>query len=277
MTYPFRLAVCGTALAAGLWFLAGATAAPPTLPKETYKRVVEADIAKIKEHLKFIAAEPLEFNAKAAAWSVKTIAFTLVLNAEASGDAALREQALKVAEASVKLSEAVKPRPTMRNKDAVVASAKEVAALADKLAFKPGNAPLKPMPFFKDEKYGFDLWQAMTPFRNGDRGGSNIEKDIRDYVRKDNPVKLSPAEVEILAARVVTIGEFALAYPNDKANVNDGNKKEWKKLSEEMMEIGKQLAAEAGKGKQANEKELHKMLDALNGKCYKCHSDFRDE
>jgi hypothetical protein len=275
VTYQFRLAVCGTALVIGLSYFAGVFAAAPSLPKETQKRQADADIAMVKQQLKFIAENPKEFNAKAAAWTVKTLAFTLAMNAEAAGDAALRDHALKVAEASVKLSETVKARPTMRDEKAVLAAAKETAALADKMTFKPGSAPLAAAKAFKMDKYEFDLWQVMTPFRPGDRGGTNIEKDIRDMVKKDNPLKIDPAHVEILAARTASIGNFILEYPNDKAKVKGAA--EWKQLTTDMMRISEQLAAEAGKGATADEKKLLTMIDALNGKCYKCHSEFRDE
>jgi hypothetical protein len=274
VTHHFRFAVCGTALVAGLWYFATAEAAP-TLPATTQKKVIEADIATIKQQLKYVIEQPTELNAKAAAWTAKTLAMSLALNAEATGDAALRDQALKIVEASKKLSAAVKPRPTMRNATEVVDSAKAVAALADKLASKPGKAPLPAgNAHTQSEKYDYDLWQIMTPFRPSDRGGTNIEKDIRDMI-KDK--KADPAVVELLAARTISIGEFALHYPNDKAKVNDANKKEWAQLTKDMMDISQKLATEAGKGKKADEKELLKLLDNLNNKCYKCHSEYRDE
>ena len=276
MSHHFRTAVCGTALVAGLWYFSTAGAAP-TLPAPTQKKVIEADIATIKQQLKWIAEMPMELNAKAAAWTVKTLALSLALNAEAAGDAGLRDQALKVAEASKKLGAAVKPRPNMRVEKDVVESAKAVADLADKLAFKPGKAPLPAGNAHKQaDKYDFDLWQIMTPFRPGDRGGTNIEKDIRDMLKKPGGLKVDPAAVEILAARTIAIGEMALHYPNDKAKMNANNAKEWEKLTRDMMDISQKIATEAAKPK-ADEKELLKLLDALNNNCYKCHSEYRDE
>ena len=276
VTRQFRIAICGTALVAGLWYLTGATAAP-TLPKDTYKKQIDADVAAVKAQLKWIAENPKDANAKSAARTVKTAAMLLVLNAEATGDAALRDQALKLAEVSNKLADTVKARPAMRVEKDVLDAVMAASVEADKLTHKPGASPLKAGDGYKDAKYNFDLEHAMTPFRPGDRGGMNIEKDIRDMVKKDNALKVDPAAVELLAARTALIGEFAIAYPNDKAKMNPANQKEWNKITTEMIEISQKIAAEAGKGKGANEKELVKMLDVLNNKCYKCHSDFRDE
>jgi hypothetical protein len=277
VTHHFRFAVCGTALVAGLWYFATAAAAP-TLPAATQKKVIEADIATIKQQLKYVIENPTELNAKAAAWTAKSLAMSLALNAEATGDTALRDQALKIVESSKKLSAAVKPRPAMRDAKAVVDSAKAIADLADKLAHKPGKAPLAPGEAYKQsDKYDYDLWQIMTPFRPSDRGGTNIEKDIRDMLNKAAPLKVDPAAVEILAARTVAIGEMAFHYPNDKAKMNAANTKEWEKLSRDMVGISQKIVAEASKGKGASEKELLKLLDNLNNNCYKCHSEYRDE
>ena len=49
MTAKNRLLVGGTTLAAGLWLLTAATAAPP-LPKESTKKAIEADIASVQAH-----------------------------------------------------------------------------------------------------------------------------------------------------------------------------------------------------------------------------------
>jgi hypothetical protein len=278
VTHLFRAAVCGTALATGVWFFSGATAAPPALPKATYKKAVEADITLLKQQLDWIAKNPADANAKAAARTVKTLAVMLATNAETTGDAALREQSVKIAEASDKLAAVVKPRPAMRDEKAVVDEAKAVAALASKLEFKPGAAPLKGTDPHKMK--GFDLEHVMTPFRpgmdpdGGNRGGANIEKDIRDAVKEK---KVDPAAVEILAARTAVIGEYTLAYPNEKATVNPANKKEWETLTKDMMDISKKLSEEAAKGKGASDKALLTMLGSLNDKCYKCHSTFRDE
>ena len=48
----YRLSAGAVALATGLWFLTAATAAPPALPKEAYKKAVAADTAFIIDALK---------------------------------------------------------------------------------------------------------------------------------------------------------------------------------------------------------------------------------
>ncbi|HSQ55423.1 MAG TPA: hypothetical protein VLM40_06730 [Gemmata sp.] len=277
MTHHFRIAVSATALAAGLWYFTSAAAAPPMLSKDCYKRLIEGDIAQVKTQLKWISANPEDFNAKAAAWTVKTLAFTLVSNAEATGDSALRDESLKLVEATTKLSDSVKPRPKMRVIKDVVDRAQKASAIAEKLAFKPGPSPLQATEPYKIEKYDYELAQVMTLFRPSDRGGTNIEKDIRDMIKKDNPLKVNPAAVELLASRTASVGYLIHAFPNDKAKAKPNDLKEWNQLTKDMVEISQKIAAEAAKGTSANDKELVKMLDALNGKCYKCHSDYRDE
>lgn len=254
MTTRLRLTAGAAALAAGLTLLAGAAAAP-VLPPETYKKAVQADIAKLQEHLNHINTTPAD--AKRYGPTAKAMAMILAAYGEATGDKGLTDGALKVAEAITK-------------KDYKVAE-----GAAKGLAAKAGGKPLPPGGLEKMHK--FDLAEVMSPFRAGKVGGLNIEKDIRDAFNKAAPVKVNPAAVEVLAARTAAIGEFTLHYPNDKATANPMNKTQWDNWTKDMIKVSQDLVAEAGKGAKADEKGIVKMLTSLDATCRDCHNKFRDD
>jgi hypothetical protein len=177
---------------------------------------------------------------------------------DAQGDAALKADAQKVAEEIAKKN------------------FKGANDLAQKLAVKPGK-PGKPQPVprpFKDELM---LASVMSPFRGGSVGGLNIDRDIKDLTKSMGATKIDPAHVEILAVRSAVINAYGFHVPNDKAKVNDANKKLWEKWSAESTELSKQIATEAGKGKTADEKKLKALLTNLNRSCTDCHNKFRDD
>ncbi len=263
MTNKLRLIVGGAALVAGLWLLSGAHAAPE-LPKDTLKNVVEADIAQLKSHIKTIADDPSE--ARRFSPTIKTLSMMLAMYAEATGDEALRAGSLKAAEAAEKL---IKVAGKKGNDDAIKAANAEVSKLADKLAHKPGAKPLAPAGLAKIES--FSLEEIMSPFRGKTVGGLNIDREIREMIKKPD----APA-IEILAARTAVLGEYMLTKPNDKAKVNKANTEKWEKWSKDTLELSKQLTVEAGK-KTADTKALTGLLTKLNAKCSDCHNIFRDD
>ncbi len=254
MTTQLRVMVGGTALVAGLWFLSGAAAAP-ILPKDTYKKAADADIAQLQKHIAVILEDDKE--AKRFGPTVKSMAMMLAMYGEATGDKDLKDQALKVAEAAAK-------------KDY-----KGAADLAKKLAAKPGTAPLKPGDLQKLNKYALD--EVMSPFRGGKVGGLNIDRDLKDLIKKENPTPIDPVAVELLATRTAVLAEYMPYFPNDKAAVNKANEDKWKKWSKETLDLSKQLADEASKGAKANTKDLLNTLKKLEAKCTDCHNAFRDD
>lgn len=272
MTTSLRLLAGGTALAVGLCFLSVVDAAP-VLPKDTSKKLVEADIAQLQKHLAVIeetkGEDPIQ--ARRYARTARTLAMMLALEGEATGDAALRGQALKVAAAIVKLDDEVKKK----NAAGILSATKAAAAEAKSLAFKSGAAPLKPSGLEKTNNFSLD--DVMSPFHNGKVGGLNIEKDIKDAIKKDSPVKLTPEAVEILAARTAILGDYMAYFPNDKAETNQANKDMWKTWSKNTTDTSKQLAEEAAKGKGASDKEISSLLSKLNARCSDCHNKFRDD
>jgi hypothetical protein len=123
----------------------------------------------------------------------------------------------------------------------------------------------------------YELTEIMSPFRGKSVGGHNIDRDLKDMVKTMNPMKIDPAHVEILAVRTAIISEYAIHYPNDKASVKAENKAKWEKWSKESVDLSKQIAAEASKGKNADEKKLKMLLTNLNARCTDCHNAFRDD
>jgi hypothetical protein len=256
VTTQIRLLTCGTTLLVGLWFLSAEPGAPD-LPKDTYKKVVEADIAQLQKHLDHIvsnlADSPKEANRHGP--TTRGLAMMLASYGEATGDEGLKADSLKIAEVLGKKQW------------------KEAAELAKKLTAKSGGASLKSGNLHTMHKFGLD--EVMSPFRGGTVGGMNIEKDIRAL--RDKKVPVDPAAVELLAARVGVLSDFAIHFPNDKAAVNKAKTDQWIKLCKDTVDLSKKLATEAGKGKGANQSEVIKLVTAIDAKCVLCHKDFRDD
>ena len=249
MTTRSRMTVGSIALLAGACSIAAAAA--PALPAESYKKAAEADIALLKKHIETCDTEPTQ--AKRFAPTAKAVALMIALYGEATGDEALRDGAVKAAEAIAK-------------KDF-----KGAAAAAKDLAPKGTGKPLAAGKLHEKAKFGLE--EAMSPFRGSKVGGMNIEKDIRDAMKSGTA---DPAALQVLAVRTAALGEFTAAFPNDKAKTNKGNEAKWDKWSKDMIDLSKKIDAEAAKGKGADAKEIVKTLKLLDAKCSDCHNEFRD-
>jgi hypothetical protein len=253
VTTQLRVLVGGTALVAGIAFLAGANAAPPALSKDTYKKVAEADIAQLQKTL--ATCEMDASSAKRFGPTAKSLAMMVATYGEITGDKSLKDQAMKVV-------------------DSIVAKKFDAASTAAKgLAVKPGAAPLAPSGLAKAGKYSLD--EVMSPFRGGKVGGVNIESDIRAL--RDKKLTVVPADVEVLAARTAILLDYALTMPNDKASTNKANTADWEKMSKDSIDLAKKISDEAAKGKTANSDEIVKMIKSLDAKCVNCHNKFRDD
>jgi hypothetical protein len=239
-----RLAAGGTTLAAGLWLLASAAAAPPDMPKDAYKRAIEAEIAAIQKNLNGGMPD------KRAANTIRGQAMMIAVYGEATKNTDLTAQAIKVAEA-------------MSKKDWTGAD-KEAKLLASPPKGGTVRGPLH-------EQAKFDLDTAMSAFRLGKVGGLNIESDIRSLAKGGT---IDAKAAELIAVRSATIGSYAVHYPNEKATANAGTKGKWDKLSKEMMSLSKDIAEEAGKG--GDQKKLAGLFKRLDANCTNCHNDFRD-
>lgn len=258
MKFSLRTAA-GCAALAALCATAAADIKTPDIPAASYKKAAEAD-------LKFVQARVAELGKAAAAGekvkdpqSKPAIGAALMLAAYADvlGDSALKGDALKLAEA-------------VKKKDM-----KAAGELASKLAVKPGTG--KPGPLAKPFKDAEQLEIVMQPYRIAVGGGLNIEKDIREAIKKDNPAKLDPAAVELLAVRTAVLNAYSFHVPNEKATIKAANKQLWEKYSNESVGLAKDLAAEAAKGAKADEKKMRTLLSGLDGRCKDCHNKFRDD
>ena len=272
MTHPTRALAAFAVLASGLWLISpGASAETPTMPKSSYKKAADADLAFLRTRLDVLAKAktPSQGSIKPATGA----AMLLATYGDALGDPALSAGSVKVAEAIIK------------------ADYKGAAGLAKMLTVKPGSAAgkggLATLPTFEaskrpTEKNAKYLEHAMTLYRNETIGaaktpaGYNLQQDIRDWTKLRGPTKIDPAAAEIAAVRIAVISEYALKYPNETATVRPDNKKKWDTWSQQSVDLSKQLAAEAAKGKGANEMTMKKLLTNINARCNDCHSDFRD-
>lgn len=259
MTKPFRSLAGGAALAAGLLLVGTAGAGTPDLPVESYKKAADADLKVLQSRLDELAAGQPDKTAKKTA----TIALLLAAYADVLGDPAFKADVLKV-------GEAVQAK-----------NYKEAAGAAKKLTLKPGSGKaggdlpkFEPFEASKD-KSGLYLAATMHLYANKAPGGLNIQKDLRDWTSKTNPVKLDPAAIELLAVRSAVLNEYALQYPNEKAAVKPENLKEWQKWSKDSLAVSKELIAESTK-KTPDPKVLRAKLSALDAACSNCHNKYRD-
>lgn len=262
MTHSLRILVGTAALAVAFWGLTPAPAPAanetPDLPKDSVKKAADAD-------LKFLLTRTTDL-AKKQKDGVKVldgyikpatgVSLLLAAYADILGDAALKADVIKVAEA-------------LDKKDFATAS-----DLAKKLAVKPGTGKPGALPTpFKGDKM---LEYVMQPFRPATGGGLNIDKDMKDWGKAGGAGKLDLPAVEVLAIRTAVINAYGLNHPNQTATVNAGNKKLWDKWSTEAIDQSKKIATEAAKGAKADEKSIRTMLGVLVRSCNDCHEKFRD-
>lgn len=261
MTTQLRLLAGLTALVAGLWFLSAVAAAPPDIKSDSYKKAAEADIRFLKTRLGDLAALGGDKAKDGQLKPALTTAMMLAVYGDVLGDATLKGDALKIAQALAK-------------KGVTGNELKAPADMAAKLTVRPGTPGGKgEMP--KMTRFGLE--EIMDTFRTEKVGGLNLQNDIRDLVKAKAPTKPDPAAVEILATRTAVLLEYAAPLPNDKASTSAANKALWEKWMKESVETSKQLADEAAKGKSADEKTMVKLLQKLDARCNDCHTKFRDD
>ena len=242
MTAMLRPLTGGTALVAGICFLAAAAAAPADLPKETSKKAAAADVAALQKKLDDIATDPAKN--RGAVRTAKALALTL----NAYGDEATKGQA-----AQVLLALGTKDYKAAAEAGKGLASPKADAAAVKKM----------------DGKY--DLEDVMSPFRAAKSGGLNIEKDIRDGMKGG---KIDPKDAELIGARSAALAVYTEQLPNDKAKTNPSMTAKWERWSKDMGVAGKELSEHAAKG---DPKLITAGLKKLDASCSNCHNDFRNE
>jgi hypothetical protein len=240
VTAKLRLSAGGTALVAGLCFLATSTATPADLSKDAAKKAAAADVAALQKKLEDIAAAP-EKN-RGAIRTAKALALTL----NVYGDDATKGQAAKVLLA-------------LHGKDY------PGAATAAKGLSSPKADPAA----LKGMGGKYDLEDIMSPFRVAKSGGLNIEKDIRDSIKAG---KIDPKDAELIGARSAALADYTAKMPNDKAKTSPAMTQKWERWAKEMGAAGKELTEAKG-----DEKKLLVVLKKLDASCSNCHNDFRNE
>lgn len=239
-----RLSASAGLLAAAWLSVAPTGSAADEVPPDVANGLIERDIGYLQKEL---AKTP----EKRAVPTLKTTAMLIALHARNTGQAELRDQALKVAGALAK-------------KD--YAGAKTAAA-----GLKPGTAG-KADSMDLHEKHNFDLAELMSVYRNATVGGRNMEKDIRTQAKNVTDPKL----IGDIGARIVLISHYTAKMPAEKAAANPSNKKKWDGYSNDTQKLAAEIATAAGKGAGADKAALSKKLKALDASCTACHNEFRD-
>ena len=164
---------------------------------------------------------------------------------------------------------------TVRNDALALAAAmakrdyKTAAGLADKLS----AAGAKPDPAMKKVTlagmHKFDLNELMSQFRPGDRGGLNVEKDIKEGAKKGLPAQQAYA----IANRVQVIADYTdQMLPEDLGGAKK-TKPNWLRFNKDMRSAATDLAAAA---KANNAAKIKSALDKLDRSCVACHDVFRE-
>jgi cytochrome c556 len=255
-----RLVALCSVFSVAVAFLAATAQAENTTPAaDSYKKAAEADVKFLQTRLGELAQKQaagenlLQGHIKPALG----VALLLAAYGDALGDSTLKGNALKIIEAI----------NAKKFQDA--------NTLAKNLTVKPGQSgklDALPKPLQPDAM----LEAVMNPYRLSKVGGLNIEKDIRDMIKGNNPLKIEPAAVEVLAIRTAVLSAYASHYPNPEAQKTPADKKQWEKWSLESVELSHQLAAEAAKGSTADETKMKKLLTGINNTCNQCHEKYRD-
>ena len=239
---------CGIVFAAGLGLLLTRSEAPDVQAAEAEETV--AMDATIKSNIDYLTMKLSKEPQRREIPRIHGAAMILAQQAQTSGNGALRDQAVKVADAVAKQD---------------FTGAKTAA---DGLAAAKGDMA-KPVELHT--MGGVDLAVIMSTFSLERVGGLNIEKDISTGMK-------DPADKEALvrvAQNCAAIGEYTKHLPTKDAAEGD-DKKAWDEFTVNMIKVSNEIAAEAAKGDKADDEMLKKKLLSLDDTCYNCHDKFRD-
>lgn len=228
-----------------------AQAADPVVPAATASALIKQDIAFLQKGL---AKEPQRKQLpglKATAIMVAAFAQEQMSGPDAAKMAALRDQALKVAD-------------LLAAKD--YAKAKDAAKALDT---PPAATSTGKVEIHKHAK--FDISEAMAPYRSVRSGGMDMERNIRKQSKDPSDMAL----IKDLAAHSIILGEFTRHLPTGQASANAARLKKWEAYSDESISHAKDVLAEAGKAK-PDKAILKKKLVVLDTSCTNCHNEYRD-
>ncbi|MCZ2340295.1 MAG: hypothetical protein LC104_00690 [Bacteroidales bacterium] len=228
-----------------------AHAAESAIPAATASDIIKQDIAFLQKGL---AKEPQRKQLpglKATAIMVAGLAQEQMTGPNTAKMAALRDQALKVAD-------------LLAAKD--YAKAKDAAKALDT---PPASTATAKVEVHKHAK--FDISEAMAPYRSSRSGGMDMERNIRSQSKSASDLTL----IKDIAGHSVILGEFTKHLPTGQAAVNAARKKKWEDYSDEMIKHSKEILAEASKAS-PDKAALKKKLVVLDTSCTNCHNEFRD-
>lgn len=241
-------ALCGTVT------VAAGPAAEPALPPATAAKAIDADTAHLTKLFDLSKSKKkLDGRIRATAMVIATYAQNGMTGPDAAKMAAVRNQALKVAEAVTK-------------KDMAAAKA---AADGLKDVKADGSADTKPLKLAGMHK--LDISDVMHLFGGSAAGGMNLEKDIQSIAKggaKD------PAAAELIGARAAALADLYIELkPAFDAKKTE---KDWNAWSAEAKKEAVDLATEAAKGAKADKGKLKGFAAKLDATCTNCHNTFRE-
>ncbi len=232
----------------GLW--------KPFLTEAELSKIIDDEVQIIQKE--FAKPKPDEKRVRASAFVIALAAQNCKDGGEPRQLAALRDSALKLAEAAGKMK---------------MAEAKKEAGQIATYKKLQNGAELKPVNL---KKYVEELGDAMLVFERTEKGGEGIEKELvtLDTQRKPFAPDQMSDKLLLIAYKAALIAEVALAYDDLAKN----QKKDWHNWTDDMRQGAIDLA-EAVKSKKTKEKskEVKTAIKKLNSACFACHAKFRDK
>lgn len=241
-----RKVLAAVAAAAFVGVVAVPSTAKDPLPEGGASKQQEADLAFLKA--------AVEKKAKNSIDPVRTTAVLLAQSAQNQLGGAKDDELTGLRDQMIKLAEALDAdKPDW----AAAAKALEGAKGAK------GDKKAKDLTKVKD----FDISVLMNVYKKATRGGRGWEDDLIEMSQGKKPVTAERA-LE-LAQGSHLVGQLAAAMPPD------AKKKDWEKLSADMLKTSKEAADEAVKGDKADKAVLKKKLEAMAANCTACHNVFK--
>lgn len=239
--------------ALALLFAAVASQSPARepLPASATEKTLAADTAHLKALFELAKTrKKIENRVKATALLMAQTAQNNLEGENSEKMAAVRAQALKIAEAAAK-------------KDLAAAEAATNALASAKGGDK------KPVELAK--MHDLELYEIMDLFAGSVGGGMNLEKDIR-AAKRTGPTDADSAA--IIGVRTAGLADFTMVLtPEFSARKT---KADWEKYTQDMKQHSIDIVKEATKPS-PDMMKVKQLMSALDASCTNCHNKFRDD
>jgi hypothetical protein len=223
------------------------------LPASTLEMAIEKDTAHLMNLFELAKTRKrMEGRIRANALLIATYAQMGLDGPKGEQMAAIRDQAIKVAEAAAK-------------KDLAAAQ-----KAAEQLAMPSGTGDKKPVNLAKAADV--ELHDVMDLFGGAVGGGMNIEKDIRT-AKRTGPENAKSAELIGARSAALAMLYIDLLPELDAKKTKD----EWIKWSKQARDQAAAIVHEAVKGDKADMELIKKQMGMLDATCTNCHNVFRDD